>query len=531
MKKKYTHPKSSNTSSGFTLIELIVVIVIIAILVIILFVSYIGAQGSARDAGVLSDIDRLDALETSYASKNNVGGWAYYSANGYDSTIGFSPSNGNVIDVVVNSTDYCIRGYNTAGNKNSIFNAYTRESTPGACSYLNPSTAAIAAYTGPKVWIKISVGYLDTCGIASNYQAYCWGYNSYGQLGNNSTTDSPVPVPVITSGVLSGKTIVSIAVGQYHTCVLASDDQVYCWGYNVNGQLGNNTFTQSPVPVAVNTSGVFSGKTIKAISSRGSDTCAIASDNQAYCWGSNGYGQLGNNSVSDSSVPVAVVNSGVLSGKTIASISTGQYHSCVIASDSQAYCWGYNAINGALGNNSYVNSSVPVAVTTSGVLSGKTISSISTGYNHSCVVASDNQIYCWGNGVDGELGNNTTTTSPVPVAVVNTGVLSGKSVLSTFSGDNQTCAIASDNQAYCWGYNSEGILGNNSSTNSPIPVAVTTSGALSGNTILSGAGSTADTCVIASNFNAYCWGDNGHGQFGNNTMIPSMVPVAVNSPT
>ncbi|HUC96800.1 MAG TPA: hypothetical protein VMR16_04020, partial [Candidatus Saccharimonadales bacterium] len=462
-----------------------------------------------------------------YGLKNGVAGKAYYSGNGYDSALGFTPSGGDVIDVVVNSTDYCIRGYNPTGNKNSIFNAFTKESSPGVCGLLGPSAAAIAAYNGAKVWLQLSSGYLYNCGIASNHQAYCWGYNGSGQLGNNSSSDSYVPVAVTNSGVLSGKTILSISSGANHTCALASDNQVYCWGLNASGQLGNNSFTNSSVPVAVTNSGVLSGKTILSVSARGNDSCVIASDNQAYCWGDNGYGQLGNNSVTNSSVPVAVVNTGVLSGDTVKSISTGQYHSCVIASDSQAYCWGYNAVNGALGNNSYTNSPVPVAVTNTGVLSGKTIKSISTGYNFSCVVASDNQAYCWGSNSNGQLGNNSTTTSPVPVAVTNTGVLSSKTILSTIAQDNSGCAIASDDQAYCWGYDFSSQLGNNSTTDSPVPVAVNTSGVLNGKTILSGSGGGFGACVIASDYNAYCWGQNGHGQLGNNSTNTTQVPVAV----
>ena len=190
--------------------------------------------------------------------------------------------------------------------------------------------------------------------IASDNQAYCWGYGGNGVLGNNSTANSLVPVAVYTTGVLSGKTIKSITVSYNYACSIASDDQAYCWGYNGNGRLGNNSTTNSLVPVAVYVNGALSGKIITSIESgnQGQHTCAIASDNQVYCWGWNSYGQLGNSSFDQSLVPTSIYMSGALSGKTIKNVSIGSYHTCVIASDNQVYCWGYN-VYGQLGYPGY----------------------------------------------------------------------------------------------------------------------------------------------------------------------------------
>ena len=199
------------------------------------------------------------------------------------------------------------------------------------------------------------------CAISLSNRAYCWGSGSSGQLGNNSTTNSSIPVAVNTTGVLAGKTIKQISAGTSHTCAIASDDKAYCWGAGSSGQLGNSSTTNSLIPVAVNTTGVLAGKTIKQISAYGFHTCAVASDNKAYCWGRGDLGQLGNNSTTNSSIPVAVNTTGVLAGKTIKQISNGSSHTCAIASDDKAYCWGSGSF-GALGNNSAANSSVPVRV-------------------------------------------------------------------------------------------------------------------------------------------------------------------------
>ena len=136
-------PHKPHTTTGFSIVELLVVIVIIGILASITLVSYNGIQARARDTSVQSDIETMDASQTNYGTWHNAAGKNYYSGNGYDSDLAFTPSGGNVIDVVVNLTDYCIRGYNPNGTKNSIWNAFTKESSPGVCNnQLSPSVDA-----------------------------------------------------------------------------------------------------------------------------------------------------------------------------------------------------------------------------------------------------------------------------------------------------------------------------------------------------------------------------------------------------
>lgn len=174
-----------------------------------------------------------------------------------------------------------------------------------------------------------------------------------------------VPVAVYTSGVLSDKTVTQISTGRYYACAIDSTGKSYCWGRNLYGELGNNSTTQSNVPVAVNTSGVLSGKTITHLATGHYHTCALDSAGTTYCWGLNANGQVGNGTTTNSSVPVAVNTAGVLAGKTITTVSAGYYSSLALASDGTTYTWGQNT-NGQLGNNSTTNSSVPVAVSTSG---------------------------------------------------------------------------------------------------------------------------------------------------------------------
>ena len=176
--------------------------------------------------------------------------------------------------------------------------------------------------------------------------AYCWGFNGNGELGDGATADSDVPIAVDTSGVLAGKTLTQIAAAANSTCALDSSGAAYCWGYNGSGQLGNGNFTAADSPVAVYTGGVLAGKTLTQISGSGNSMCALDSTGAAYCWGDNSNGQLGNGNegpIAGSDVPVPVVTSGALAGKTLTQISAGGGNVCALDSTGVAYCWGGDA--------------------------------------------------------------------------------------------------------------------------------------------------------------------------------------------
>ena len=206
-------------------------------------------------------------------------------------------------------------------------------------------------------------GFGYVCAVALDGRVYCWGSNSNGKIGSGNTSSALVPSAVKISGALVGKVIKQIEPSSAgnHSCVIASDDKAYCWGHNGFGQLGNNNTVNSLTPVAVDTAGVLASKTIKQIASGGISSCVIASDDKAYCWGSNNFGQLGNGNLKNSSTPTPVSTTGVLAGKTIKQITAGTEFTCAIASDDKAYCWGSNS-SGELGNNSTINSGVPTHV-------------------------------------------------------------------------------------------------------------------------------------------------------------------------
>lgn len=514
IKNKY-HP-------AFTIVELLVVIVVIGILAAVIIVSYSSITKKAIDASIKSDLSGASKQLASYQVINGV-----YPNSVTDCP---NPAAGNLCLKPSGNNTYSAYSVNNSTNPPTY--SLTVTNTDIAYRISNSSSVPSVAVTG---WKMIDLGGDFACGIASNDLAYCWGANAAytNQLGNNTNVSSLVPTAVYAAGVLSGKTIKSLSTGQSSTCSIASDDKAYCWGGNADNALGSTTPGQSLVPVSVYTSGSLSGKTIKSISSGISYSCAIASDDQLYCWGYNGSGQLGDGSTTSKQYPGIIDNSNVLSGKTIKAVSAGDSSTCVIASDDKAYCWGGNYY-GQLGDGTTNDSLSPVAVSTSGLLSGKTIKTISVGRNYACAIASDNKIYCWGNGYFGTLGNNQNNeVNEMPVAVYTGGALSGKTVISISTFEFHMCAITSDSKVYCWGRNTEGQVGDNTTTDRSYPVAVYTSGVLNGKAIarLATGGFTGRfTCAIDSNNQSYCWGLNTYGQLGNNSTTQSLFPVAVTNP-
>ncbi len=366
--------------------------------------------------------------------------------------------------------------------------------------------------------------------VWKNNRLLAWGSNSIGQLGNNSTTNSSVPVPVSvpTTGVLSGKTVVAVSVGDRHSVALCSDGTLAAWGWNFYGQLGNNRTwdtsngsTNRWVPVAVTATGALSGKTVVAISAGGDHTVALCSDGTIASWGSNDYGQLGHNGISYIDVPVTVAATGALSGKSVVAVSAGWYHTVALCSDGTMAAWGSNSI-GQLGNDSTTDSWVPVAVTTTGVLSGKTVVSVSAGYNHSVALCSDGTVVAW--------GSNNYTNSGVPVAVTSIGVLSGKTVVAISRGFQHSVALCSDGTVAAWGENDRGQLGNNSTTYSgSIPVAVATTGVLSGKAVVAVSAGYRHSLGFCSDGTMAAWGGNDDGQLGNDSTTQSIVPASVST--
>lgn len=297
----------------------------------------------------------------------------------------------------------------------------------------------------------------------------------------------------------------AISIGGSHSCAITTVGGVKCWGLNDEGQLGNNSLISSRVPVDVE--GLTAG--VSSVTAGASYTCAVTTAGAVKCWGRNSFGQLGNNSTVSSSVPVATI--GLSSG--VALVVAGPLHACATTQLGAAKCWGYNT-SGQLGNNSLENSKVPVDVV--GLSSG--VTSVALGMNHTCAATSSGTAKCWGENLSGQLGNEGYANSAVPLNVFS---LSDANFLT--AGNYHTCAITSGEGLMCWGYNSSGQLGNNTTEISRVPVDVV---GLTNNVASAEAGSN-HTCATTYSGALKCWGSNYSGQLGIESTESSTVPVDV----
>ncbi len=317
------------------------------------------------------------------------------------------------------------------------------------CEGDSPCRAAPGAVSRSLEFTTVSAGFENSCGVTTDGNAYCWGANEFGQLGNGSLVGSPTPVAV-SGGVGFG----SLSAGSGHVCALAGDGSAYCWGDNSSGQLGVGPGDQSAVPAPVS-----GNLTFDAVTSGGFHTCALLDDNTVRCWGDNFGGQLGVEiSTRRSTIPVEAV-----SGFTFSSISAGGLHMCGIATPGGgAYCWGENT-DRQLGIDSVPFS--PSLVTPSGDLE---FVSITSGGFHTCALTEDGSAYCWGRNQSGQLGIGSTG------ADVHTpsAVLGDLKFAQLIGGAFFTCGVTDDGVLYCWGSNVDGELGSGMTTPSAEPVRV-----------------------------------------------------------
>lgn len=354
----------------------------------------------------------------------------------------------------------------------------------------------------PDAVAKITAGSNHVCVITIAGGALCWGNNERGQLGaGSSSAGSPFAVNV--SGLSSS--VLDIASSDEHTCAVKISGEVWCWGNNSYGQLGNGTRVNSNAPVLV--AGLAGSA--KAVGTGIAHSCALMVNNTVKCWGNNLAGQLGGSPIgTDSLTPVTVPGIG-----NAAQLAGASYHNCILTSDGAVKCWGYG-FNGQLGSGNSNSSATPVQVI--GLTTG--VAAIATGGYHGCALLNDSSVKCWGGNFLGQLGDGGTLDQFTPVAVAR---LSNDTAWIA-TGENHSCALSQVGKIRCWGANGLGELGDGTVRSVRTPVAVV--GLSSGTAGVSAGGFHA--CGVA-NGGARCWGQNSNGQLGNGTRVPSSSPVAV----
>ncbi|HSU95987.1 MAG TPA: Ig-like domain-containing protein [Gemmatimonadaceae bacterium] len=296
----------------------------------------------------------------------------------------------------------------------------------------------------------VSVGDSVACGIILTSHVYCWGDQTYGELGNGISQAGPPALPALvitTQG--TAVTLVQISAGHAHACGVDPSGAAYCWGKDATFQLGGGggkhaVNSSTPIPVWLGSTVHFT-----SISAGGNHTCALSDAGTAYCWGLNTDGQLGRGTVGDSSdVPAPVSGS-----QTFIQVSAGFRHTCGLTQSQQIYCWGAN-------DSLQAGQSAGQRILTPTLVAGSGYSALAVGAAHNCALISGTA-YCWGKNDYGQLGRGFGTTNSPSASAVPTAVAQGSLVFSNISAGRRTsCAIAADG-LYCWGSAVMGALGDN----------------------------------------------------------------------
>jgi alpha-tubulin suppressor-like RCC1 family protein len=369
------------------------------------------------------------------------------------------------------------------------------------------------AHCGSPQFTAVETSQAHTCAVASDGTLYCWGANDEGQLGWPATTSGTYLVPQL---VPNQQNVRTIATGSRHTCALYWNGQVACWGHNDYGQLGcSNATTASGLNMCFVTT--KAGTTVVEIEASGEVTCARLADSTVQCWGRNDVSQLGDGSTASTSVPVAVYNL-----THAAAISVGVMHTCALIDNGTVKCWGSN-YRGSLGDGTEVDRAVPTTVLDKSGLSNLTsVTAVSAGSTHTCVLLTDGTILCFGEAAQAQFGGGIISKSTIPVVVPFTAPAIG-----VVAGIHFTCALVNSQSVQCVGTNDLGQLGNGSTTLSYDPVAVQLPVGLSFKQILS---KYDDACLLSTDGRVFCWGNNDQGQIGNGLTVNVLQPTAPISP-
>ncbi|MBL8951085.1 MAG: hypothetical protein JNK82_09930 [Myxococcaceae bacterium] len=348
----------------------------------------------------------------------------------------------------------------------------------------------------------VTTGATHACALLEGGSVRCWGAPGLVGDGTRSLRVEAVEVKGLSAGVLS------LSAGLAHTCELSTSGHVKCWGQNARGELGLGDDLPRLEPVAIPE--LLEG--VSQICAGASHSCALKSSGAVFCWGANDYAQLG--VVSPASAPSPVQVPALSAG--IRHIAAGAAHTCAVTIEGEVHCWGSNA-HGELGNGvpSPTPSAAPVRVEG---LNDKAMMVVA-GRSHTCALTPAGAVWCWGQNELGALGDDTSIDRALPVQPLG---LPGPAV-SMSAGAGGTCAVLTSGDAWCWGNNANGQLGDGSRIHRarPVPVATLERDA---RFVSYGEGF---SCGATKTLRAMCWGKNDVGQLGDGTDAPRETPGLV----
>jgi hypothetical protein len=353
---------------------------------------------------------------------------------------------------------------------------------------------------------EIASGTAHRCGITGK-GAYCWGADLAGELGGETLGACPSPVfsppecSIFPIRVKGGERFVRAAAGQMHTCALTRDGEAYCWGSNFYGELGDGRTTSGGrTPTLVTTASRFA-----SIYAGGNYTCALTASGAAYCWGRDGSGQLGLGVVPTercNDIPCNTTPAPVAGGLTFVELALGWEYACGRTAAGAIYCWGVS-----VGTDLY--SRTPVLQAGGATFAQLVVSGSSVG-GAICGQTASGGLSCWRYNRNGEFGNG----AKDPLLAMSPVVGAGGRTFQSYSGyiDN-VCGLDSDGAVWCWG-----------SSYGTTPAREVTSVVF---TRLAPSATTTSMCGITKESRMYCWGSGEYGQLGNGEMRSSGPPVRV----
>jgi len=380
---------------------------------------------------------------------------------------------------------------------------------------------------------KISAGYGHTLAIDANGDLWAWGRNDYGQLGDGTTVNKPSPVQINTGGRMGDAKIVSVSTGTVYSLAMDASGNLWTWGHNEYGQIGDGTTTDRHVPVQVNTEGRMGNSKIVGISAGARFNLAIDTQGRLWAWGENTYGQLGDGTSTHRSIPVQVNDGVKMNGAKVIAASAGNSSGFAIDEFNNLWAWGLNGTSGALGDGTDTNRSIPVQVNADGRMGNGKVKSVSAGSFHALAIDEYDNLWVWGANTYGQLGDGnmgSTRNRNTPFWLNTDGRMGDAKVVGAAGGNTHCLAIDEQGRLWTWGHNVNGELGDGTSgsaANRSLPVHVNTGAAGTINAKIAAIAGGVHSLAIDEYGNYWAWGDNTYGQLGDGTTTQRDRPVKI----
>jgi len=375
----------------------------------------------------------------------------------------------------------------------------------------------------PPTFTELAAGRWHSVGRKSDGGAWAWGYNVFGQVGDNTNTDRLVPVRVQKAVGGDLTTIDHVCAGESHSVAYQSGDfRLWSWGRNLYGEVGDGTVLTRKGAIRVLAAAGVEFNAGPQIACGGHHSMNVKLDGTVWTWGNNEKGQLGNGTLDNKSFPVRVVGLA-----NVIAVAGGEQYSLALKSDGTVWGWGYNGL-GQLGNGAAgvipVKNPVQVVVAGGGALNN--VVAIAASSCHSLALKSDGTVWAWGCNTSGQLGDGTTTNRNNPVQV-KLGGAGFNNVVEIAAGREYSLARRMGNTVWAWGSNFGAQLGDGTTTERTSPTQVTGGGAFTASGLGRGSMAQHSLAVTANASGGSSWGTNAEGELGDNSTTMRKTPVDI----